>query len=129
VGNTTTSSSGAPSPGDDDWFQADDGYWSIKRGAWGQDIEFFEDELDDWPPLVALRAENARLHQLVDHLRAELDRRTDPDLAARLRWMPRDAYKYEDSVYETVDHGDERDRFDAALDAAARLLDGEARDD
>jgi hypothetical protein len=64
VGNTTTSPSGDhESPGDDDWYQGDDGYWSIKRGAWGQDIEFFEDELDDWPPLVALRNENARLQR------------------------------------------------------------------
>jgi hypothetical protein len=63
VGNTTTSSSGAPTPGDDDWYQGDDGYWSHTRGQWSDDLYFFEDELDDWPPLVALRNENARLRR------------------------------------------------------------------
>lgn len=61
----TTSSPGAPSPGDD-WHQDDDGYWSARRGAWGQDVGFFEHELDDWPPLVALRAEVARLRTAAD---------------------------------------------------------------
>jgi hypothetical protein len=50
----------------DDWFQGDDGYWSIGRGPWGDDLSFFEHQLDDWPPLVALRAENARLRAAAD---------------------------------------------------------------
>jgi hypothetical protein len=57
---------------DDDWYLGKYDIW-VKGRPYDDDLCFTEDELDDWPPLVALRAENARLHQLVDHLKQARD--------------------------------------------------------
>lgn len=43
-------------------------------------------------------------------------------LAERLLSFPRLAFKYEDSVYEETEHGDQRDQFYADLQAAAAYL-------
>lgn len=56
-----------------DWFEGVASYWSKQRDDGQPDLIFTEDEIDDWPPLVALRAEVVRLTELaaVEPWRAE----------------------------------------------------------
>jgi hypothetical protein len=47
----------------------------------------------------------------------------DPNnIADALDRFPSDAYRYEDTVHETVDHADQRDEYDRIRATAARLL-------
>lgn len=49
-------------------------------------------------------------------------------LAARLRDFPSFAFRYEDTVYEETEHGDQREQYLADLRAAAAYLDGQPQD-
>ena len=62
-----------PAPPTGHWHQDDDGVWFIDHVANSFYVGFTDDEIADWPPLVALRNDNARLRQAIERHRQLMD--------------------------------------------------------